>query len=485
MMGPRTTSSLRRVWPALRRFATSLRGRLLVLTVLFVMLAEVLVYLPSIALQRQRLLLQHLEMAQLAALTGEVAMGAEVMPALEAELLRNAGVLTVTLQRDDTRTLMLSVADPPHPDHLVRLGEAGAIPLIAEAVGTLFARPGRVLRVIGMPVHSGGEVIEFTLEERVIRVPLYAYSRNILLLSLFISVLTAALVFVSLDRLLLRPINRLISSMMAFRLRPADASGIIVPGGSSSEIERAEAALASMQTELRAALQQKSRLAALGTAVSKINHDLRNLLASSQLVSDRLLQSADPDSRRLAERLTRAIGRAIDLCTTTLKYGRADEPAPRPRDVPLAPLVAEVGASFEWDEAGSVRFRQDIPEGLAARADPDQLFRILHNLVRNAREAMDGGRGGKITLTAQPGEGVLALLIADEGPGLPEAVRGHLFEAFVGSARAGGTGLGLAIARELTEANGGTLVLAESGPAGTVFRLELPQSIPSANGRHG
>ncbi|MCP5433792.1 MAG: HAMP domain-containing histidine kinase [Alphaproteobacteria bacterium] len=461
-----------------RGFAASLRGRLLFLTVFFVMLAEVLVYVPSIALQRERLLEMRLEMAQLAALTREATMGEEVSDALEAELLNNAGVLTVSLKRDDARELMLSVADPPPVDLVVMLGAASPFALAADAFGTLAAPSGRILYVKGYPVKGGGTMIEFTLPERDLRVALFAYSRNILFLSLFISTLTGILVFASLDRLFLKPVQRLVSAMMRFREKPSDATRILVPSGRSGEIGEAERALAAMERDVHASLQHKSRLAALGEAVAKINHDLRNILASSRLISDRLLESPDPMTARLAARLTAAIGRAIDLATNILKYGRAEEAPPVPRTLDLHRLVEEVRVSLDAPEAGPLALVNEVAPATEIVADPDQLFRVLLNLARNALEAVAaGGRAeGRVALAARRSGEAVEIFVRDTGPGISAELAARLFQPFIGSARAGGSGLGLAIARELVEAHGGTLELDETGPEGTSFRILLPQN---------
>ena len=144
-----------------------------------------------------------------------------------------------------------------------------------------------------------------------------------------------------------------------------------------------------MQRDLVSMLHQKSRLAALGLAVSKINHDLRNLLASSQLLSDQLASVPDPRVQRFAPKLMRSLERAIAFCQSTLSYGRAQEAAPDRRMIPIEPVVAEVRETAGLASDASITWITAIERGLTVDADPDQLFRVLLNLVRNAAQALE------------------------------------------------------------------------------------------------
>src|SRR5918997_785203 len=132
---------------------------------------------------------------------------------------------------------------------------------------------------------------------------------------------------------------------------------------------------------------QKSWLAALGLAVSKINHDLRNLLASAQLFSDRLAGLPDPTVQRFAPKLMRALERAIDFCQSTLSYGRAQEAPPERRLLALQPLVEEVRETLGVGPDSNVQWISSVERDLRIDADPDQLFRVLVNMGRNALQA--------------------------------------------------------------------------------------------------
>ncbi len=456
------------------RLARSLSGKLLVLTVCFVMVAEVLIFVPSIANFRATWLMDRLNAAQIASLAVEAAAEEGVMPELEAELLRNAEVMAVALKRDNRRQLLLAAPMEKMVDARYDLRDPGAFTLIGDAFETLVAGGGRLIAVTGEPRFSGGEFIEIVMDDTPLRDAMFAYGRNILGLSIVISAIAAALMFIALNRTLVRPMMRITENMVRFREEPEDARRAMVPTGRRDEIGTAERELAAMQGEIRQALRQKSRLAMLGAAVAKINHDLRNILASAQLISDRLSGVDDPTVQSLAPRLFSSIDRAIKLASDTMKYGKAEEAPPRRQTIKLADIAREVAdaAIPAGETAITVDIRIDPEETI--HADPDQLFRILLNLARNAVEAM-GDDGGTLTIACEMTDaGTPHLVVSDTGPGLPDDAREHLFEPFVGSARAGGTGLGLAIAAELTRGHGGEIVLADSRPGRTVFHITLP-----------
>jgi signal transduction histidine kinase len=232
-----------------------------------------------------------------------------------------------------------------------------------------------------------------------------------------------------------------------------------------------------MQVDIASLLQQKSRLAALGLAVSKINHDLRNLLTSAQLFSEGLSHLPDPRVQRFAPKLMRALERAIAFCESTLSYGRAQEPPPDRRMVELEPLVEEVHETLEMSTS-RIGWIAAIERGLVVDADPDQLLRVILNLTRNAVQALetrapnDPARD-QVRITGRREGAVVAIEVSDTGPGIPAKAREHLFEAFQTAARSGGTGLGLVIAAELIRAHGGDIKLVE-GTIGATFRLTIP-----------
>jgi signal transduction histidine kinase len=469
-----------------------LSGKLLVLTILFVMVAEVLIYVPSIAAFRRSWLNDRLSAAYTAALVLEAAPGAMVPDTLAKQILDSIGARAVAMKFGTQRRL-LAVADMPPPvNYDIDMRNMSLTREITDAFGTLLDNNSVVLRVMG-PAPMGGEFVEIVIDEAPLRKAMFRYSRNILLISLLISGITASLVYFALHYMFVRPLRRMTANMMAFHDRPEDATSIIKASRRQDEIGTAERELAAMQLDLATMLQQKTRLATLGLAVSKINHDLRNLLASAQLFSDRLSSLQDPRVQRFAPKLMRTLERAIAFCQATLSYGRAQEPPPDRRMIALEPLVEEARETLGLDARGgadgAIRWVSAVERGLSVDADPDQLFRVLINLVRNAMQALearenkDPGRD-QIRLTGRREGAVVVIEISDTGPGVPEKAREHLFEAFQGSTRTGGSGLGLAIAAELVRAHGGEIRLVD-GTIGATFRLTIPDRAVELNARRG
>jgi signal transduction histidine kinase len=456
----------------------TLSGRFLALTTVFVMLAEVLIFVPSVARFRQDYLQLRLERAQIASLA---LLASDTLDAdLEAELLENAGVYNVVLRRDEVRQLALS-SPLPEPIHATYdLREVPALTLIRDALGTLTGTGERIIRVIGDPVQQGGLLIEVTMDEAPLRAEMLDYGLRILILSAVISVVTAALLFAAVQAFLVLPIKRVVGQIQSYADAPEDARRIISPRASLRELREAETALQAMETQLTSALRQKDRLAQLGSGVAKVSHDLRNILTSAQLFADRLEGSEDPLVKRMAPKLVGSITRAVNLCESTLAFGRAEEPPPQLARFELAPLVAEViEAERLATPEGEVALMEEIPSGFVLRADSEQLFRVLSNLVRNARQAITAtGKTGRVTVSAREEDEEWWIFVTDTGPGLPPRAREHLFLAFRGGVAKGGSGLGLAIAAELVRGHGGRLELSRSDETGTEFAICLPRSAP-------
>jgi Signal transduction histidine kinase len=458
----------------LRRFLNTLSGRFLMLTAAFVMLAEVLILVPSVARFREDYLLLRLEKAQIASLA-LLAADDMIAPDLEAELLANAGVYNVVLRRDEVRQLVLSSPIPVPVEQTYDLRFAGPLGLIRDTFMDVLDKQG-VIRVIGEPVESGGQQIEVALERGPMRKAMLEHGARVLVFSALISMVTALLLFLAVRRLLVVPIRRVVTHMTAYAEAPEDARRVIAPTAGIRELREAEEALQMMQTQLIGALRQKERLAQLGGAVAKISHDLRNILTTAQLFADRLSASDDPAVARAAPKLVGSIRRAVSLCESTLTFGRAEEPPPQIARVPLRRLMEEVAEAESLVADASVGCLIDVAPNMVIRADGEQLYRVLGNLVRNARQALEtAGRPGTIELSAGEGEEEWWIKVGDTGPGLPPKAREHLFTAFQGGARKGGSGLGLAISAELVRGHGGRLDLLRSDSDGTEFIIRLPK----------
>ncbi len=452
----------------------SLSGRFLILTTIFVMLAEIMIFVPSVARFREDYLITRLERAQIASL----ALLADDMLSeeLEAELLKNAGVFNVALRRDEVSELMLSSPMPAEITASFDLRGARPMPLIRDAMMRLAEPEAEVIRVIGNPSLNAGQQIEITMETGALRRAMIDYGLNILVLSAVISVITAFLLFLAVRVLLVKPIKGVVGHMKAYSAAPEDARQVIEPSASVRELREAEEALHSLQTQLTHALKQKDRLAQLGGAVARVSHDLRNILTAAQLFTDRIEMSEDPTVKRMAPKLVNSITRAVSLCENTLAFGRAEEPAPSLTHFNLASLANEVIeaerlAIGDYD----LTITEDIPAGMMVRGDPEQLYRALGNLIRNARQAIvASGQLGEINVQAETSETDWFIRVSDSGPGLPPKAKEHLFQAFQGGVRKGGSGLGLAIVAELIRGHGGELTLENSDDTGTVFVIRLP-----------
>ncbi len=453
----------------------SLSGRFLILTTIFVMLAEILIFVPSIARFREEYLQNRLERAQIASL----ALLADDMidSELEEELLENAGVFNVVLRRDEVRQLMLASPMPQPIDGTFDLREGTAPVLIRDALMRIVQTENQVIRVIGAPTREAGLLIEVTMETAPLRAAMIDYGIRILVLSAVISIVTAFLLFIAVRAILVKPIRGVVGHMQRYAAAPEDARRIITPNAGVTELREAEEALRSLQTELISALRQKDRLAQLGGAVSKISHDLRNILTSAQLFTDRIETSEDPLVRRMAPKLVGSITRAVNLCESTLAFGKAEEPSPSLMIFTLDDLVSDVLDSERLAVGDhDLSLSENIPPLFSLRADPEQLFRVVSNLVRNARQAIIAtGNPGEINVSAYEDADNWWIEIADTGPGLPPKAQEHLFQPFQGGVAKGGTGLGLAIASELIRGHGGALELDRTGPKGTVFSIRLPK----------
>ena len=458
-------------------FLNSLSGRFLMLTIAFVMLAEVLIFVPSVARFRLEYLELRLERAQIASLA--LLANDMIDEDLEDELLQNAGVYNVVLRRNEMRQLILTSTIPTPISNTFDLRSPGTFELIFDALKCLIEPENRIIRVMGNPVQSAGSLIEVTMNTQPLRIAMIEFGLRVLALSAVISIVTALLLFLAVRRFLVKPIRGVVGAMISYAEAPEDARRIIVPTAGLTELREAENALQTMQTQLTGSLRQKERLAQLGEAVAKVSHDLRNILTTAQLFADRMEKSDDPAVRRITPKLVNSIARAVNLCESTLAFGKAEEPPPQLAHVMIAKVVNDVIES-ERLAAGDydVSYSEDVPSGLVIRADAEQIHRVLSNLVRNARQAIvNSGEPGEIAIRARESDTDWIITLTDTGPGLPGKAKEHLFQAFQGGARKGGFGLGLAIAAELVRGHGGRLELAHTGPEGTEFAIRLPKSI--------
>jgi signal transduction histidine kinase len=455
-----------------------LSARLLLLTIAFVMLAEVLIFVPSIANFRNNWLNDRLASARTAALVLEAAPDDALPEDLVKSLLTNVGAETIALRIKGTRRLLAINDMPPPIAASYDMREIRPLTNILNAFETLFAGSDRSVGIIGAAPMEG-EFLEIVIKEKPLRAAMLRFAANILALSLFISGLTAAMVFVSLKWLIVRPVEDLTRAIVRFAEKPEDRTRIVKPSGRLDEIGSAETAVFGMQKTISKQLKQKKHLTSLGLAVSKINHDLRNMLTSAQLISDRLGEVKDPTVQRFAPKLVQTLDRAIAFCQSTLVYGRADERPPELHSIALREALEEVRDMVGLTDASPIHWQNRIPARLTIVADPEHLSRICTNLCRNGLQAMENWQrpdraSHVLSVDAGLTEDGWWIEIGDTGPGIPAAIRQKLFDAFHGSTNPGGSGLGLAIAADLVRAHGGAINLIAK-EQGAHFRISLPR----------
>jgi signal transduction histidine kinase len=217
------------------------------------------------------------------------------------------------------------------------------------------------------------------------------------------------------------------------------------------------------------------RLATIGQFAAGIGHELRNPLgvveSSAFLVSRRLeqLQVSDPGVARHMEKITTEVQRSSRIISDLLELARSRPPKRRLVDcrafvaeaVPAAHLPATVQVTIE------------VPEGVPIDADPDQLTRVMTNLLINASQAV--GPSGHIWIDARREAAVTIIRVRDDGPGVPPNLQEQVFQALF-STKAKGSGLGLALGRRIAEAHGGTVAL-EPSERGAIFRISIPDHV--------
>jgi len=455
---------------------SGLRSRLLVLTTGFVLFATLLIYPVLAGSYRNNWLAQRAQAAEIAALAVEAAPDGRVSDELSVQLLTQAQVVSVAVQEREFREQILAPSIDIGKDLVtIDLRNESSFGIIG-AFSHMFAPEGRFLRILMAPSMTEDAELEVIVPEVALKEGLYAFSGTLLLVSIVISAVVGAAVYFAIYWLVVQPVRQITNGMVRFANAPEGPDIDPVPGY-TDEMRRANSALQSMQKTVSAAFRQRKRLAELGEAVAKINHDLRNSLAAAQIVSESLAQSEDPRVKRAAPRLERAIQRAVGLAEATLRYGSAEPSLPNIASVNLAPIIDEAAAEG-LAGYGDIEWRLESQTRVSVLADADHLHRIIANLVRNSARAIKEQPGrtapGKILARILRDRTAVVIEIADDGPGVPAMVVGKLFQPFSGSASRGGAGLGLAIARELARGMNGDIELFQNSEAGAVFRLRLP-----------
>lgn len=457
-----------------------LSSKLLLLTIGFVMLAEMLVFIPSAALFRQDWLSERTEQAGLLALALTGVPDYEASEILTQQFITDTDVMQMAAKRDGMTELILG-ARPGEVGSIVEIDmrDPPRFPSLLAPFQDIFSKDGETLSVKSMSPVLGQDALELLIPREKLRMAVVDYLKNIFWLSLIIAIITGSLIYWSMSALIIRPVKRLAEDMTAFRENPELRREVRSRPKRKDEIGQLEREFIDMKQSQRAAFHQRERLAGLGLAVAKINHDLRNVLTSALLISDRLSMNADEKMSTMGERLTRTVERGISLTEDVLSYSKAESADPQIQDTRIAFTIGEAASDVIAQFPGT-QFRNTVPTDLMVQTDPDHAYRIFHNLFRNAAQAMaaHGGENRRLQAGAELRDGLAELRLSDTGPGLPKRARENLFQAFSSahahSANTKSTGLGLSISKELAKAQGGDLNLMSSDESGTRFLLTLP-----------
>jgi signal transduction histidine kinase len=450
-----------------RPIASSLSSRLLIITLGFLLLIEVALFVPLVGRTRWAFLNEKLATAHLIA-TALDAYPANLEPIMRDDLLSQGRMLGMVVQRPDMPTRRLDPGLPPGERTVYDLGTDNLWDQFVDIFATLLRSENYIIDVVGPSPLNPTVNVEAVIDSRFLRDEMLAAARRIFLADVIVFLMTAVPLYLSLQWLAVRPLRRLTASMTGFQSAPEDPRKIIVPSTRTDEVGVAEQTLAAMQQELRAALLQKERLAGVGTAVTKISHDLKNILATAMLESERLEQLPDPEVRRLTAGMVRSVDRAVQLSASTLRFAKDGLPEVNKQPLRIAEVLDELKRSSQAYVSCEIATSYDVD--FAFDADPELLRRAFENLLRNACQA--GAK--RVLLEAADEDGYRVVRVSDDAGGLPSKALDNLFVPFAGSTRAGGFGLGLPIARELLRVQGGDISLLSTSPEGTCFVVRLP-----------
>jgi signal transduction histidine kinase len=455
-------------------FGDSLSGRVLWLTVAVILGIELIVLLPGLGQLRTQWMLERVTHAELL-LYAMSDKGPPDDAQARENMMSFAGVSSIRLNVPGQPPVQLDSASQPGPPQLtIELANDSIAHSTWHALRRIAGFGAAVVEIHASSSIAPGADVVVVANALPLTTELRSTAAHVFTLTVIVALVTGLLVFAVLDRLLVRPMRVITTSIINFREDPEqdEASDLAwLAARPEDDISTAARELKIMQDEMRAALWRNARLAAVGTAVAKISHDLRNILSTALLVADRLQTVDDPTVQRATRTFIPAVERAAQLVTRTVDFAR-EGPPPITRTAVELNDLAEEAISVVRPLDPDVRFINEVPEDLVLPLDRAQIYRVLVNLMKNAAEA-----GAKsIRLTTERDGALTQLRVTDDGPGLPLRVQDNLFKPFTSSGRYGGTGLGLAIARDLIRAHGGDLILENTGPRGTVFCMDLSAS---------
>ncbi len=302
---------------------------------------------------------------------------------------------------------------------------------------------------------------------------------NQLLLLWTLAVAAAWLLSYLLAGRITRPLESLATNVRAFG--KGEESKLGPPAGARGEVAQLALAFDQMRQSIKqsqVAQLKNERLATIGQMASSIIHDLRNPLATISTAAEVMRNDGLQLERRrtMLETQLRAAQRMNKMLTEILEFSRGSYKL-NPKTQPLAPIVQRAAQELGAQMAQSgIALNVEVPAELTLNADGEKLARVFENLLVNSIQAMQRPEGGTIEIRAARENGDWRVEVADDGPGIPPAIRERLFEPFISHGKPGGTGLGLAIARGIVEAHGGKVSLENSQEQGARFVIRLPSA---------
>jgi len=461
-------------------FTRKLSRKLLFLTIGFVMLAELLIFIPSAAIFRQDWLSERAQQAGLLAQALTGVSDYEGSDMLSKQFMDATDVIMMSTKRDGMTELVLGMPPESSNFEIVDLRELRRLPRFRDAYRSFFGSADGYLRVLSNSPVEGQDVLEMIVPKGKLQWAMRDYFERIAWLSLIIAIITGVLIYCAMLALIIRPVEHLAKDLADFRDDPQKRRDKGHPGNRRDEIGQLQREFYDMKQSVRASFKQRERLATLGLAVAKINHDLRNVLTSAQLVSDRISMNKDERVANMGERLTRAIDRGVKLTAEVLNFSQSKEEPPQLSNIKIADLLTEAAT----DTLGTfgtgdrqIKFVNSVDGSLQVLSDPDHTYRIFSNLFRNAAQAMAAIRDDmatrELSVRAETDATCVHIYVQDTAEGLSKRAQENLFQAFKASTGHGNTGLGLTISKELAEAQDGGLVLDSTSSTGTAFKVSL------------
>jgi signal transduction histidine kinase len=301
-------------------------------------------------------------------------------------------------------------------------------------------------------------------------------SLNRLLLALGLAAVLggSALVFL-ISHTFTRPLGNLVAGVRAlgrgdFHYQ-LDAQG----GDEVAEVTRAFNRMRDSLLKTQQELIDAERLATIGRMASSVSHDLRHSLAAIVANAEFLCESRLSTDQReeLYQEIRIAVNQMTDLIDSLLEFSRTRESLRRTYGSVKESVDRVVQAVRTHPRFHTVRITVRQEGNSTGWFDTRKLERALYNLLLNACEAIPG-EGGEIYVDLREVPGKLEIRLTDNGRGIPESIRGNLFEPFISYGKENGTGLGLTVVQKIIQDHGGDVILEKTSEEGTVFRISLP-----------